>query len=507
MRVVPRSLAFLAFPVLCVGQHTSEYVATDDGSRLFFISTDRIVGTSQSFRSKLFAWDVANGVRLVYEAPEEYISGLTISGDGALAVFRLIPPNESETRGALLYTGTGLLGILGDNPVLSRNGRFLYHGGFLLDRTVNGSRPVPRPFAVGNDGSILYGDRQSLHRVWPDGTDRVVWSPMRNAALVSADENADRVVILRAPDSFFVLTSTTGKETDLTSLGARFYPLLSPDGSRVAFRTDEASKICSSNGSNCKLLPSSSTGIGPVALSRDGAVLYADSREGIERVDTASGRAQRAFSVNMLYPLQEHLVPGSLVRFYAINAGDHITLNGRDAPLLSAPDGLPIVQIPWELTDEWVKFTMYGGVSPFETFTQSYPVSDFYPQAFPPGNPELNGGNAVYRLDWTPATSENPAAPGEIVQIYAVGLGAVDCPVPTGKPAPIDRECRIIRPVDWRWLTYSERTEPAEVLFAGLAPGMVGVYQINVRVPAWGYGWLEFTDGLHARGFVYVPVR
>jgi uncharacterized protein (TIGR03437 family) len=70
----------------------------------------------------------------------------------------------------------------------------------------------------------------------------------------------------------------------------------------------------------------------------------------------------------------------------------------------------------------------------------------------------------------------NRAVRGEIVVIYAVGLGAVDGLIKSGEAAPA---------------TYPTRTAPrvsigdtrAPVLFSGLALGFVGLYQVNVLVP------------------------
>jgi uncharacterized protein (TIGR03437 family) len=75
--------------------------------------------------------------------------------------------------------------------------------------------------------------------------------------------------------------------------------------------------------------------------------------------------------------------------------------------------------------------------------------------------------------------TSNPAARNSIIQVYANGLGAVDVPQRTGEPAPTDRLSRTrIQPV----VTVGGR--PANVEFSGLAPGYVGLYQLNIRVPA-----------------------
>lgn len=73
------------------------------------------------------------------------------------------------------------------------------------------------------------------------------------------------------------------------------------------------------------------------------------------------------------------------------------------------------------------------------------------------------------------AFSERPG----VVSVYGVGLGAVDPAVEAGAPAPSEPLARTVRtPV----VTFNGTA--ARVLFSGLAPGWVGLYQIDVEVAA-----------------------
>jgi uncharacterized protein (TIGR03437 family) len=102
--------------------------------------------------------------------------------------------------------------------------------------------------------------------------------------------------------------------------------------------------------------------------------------------------------------------------------------------------------------------------------------------------------NYGIREDWSgPVNADNPARPGEIVHFFGTGWGAVDGVVQTGQPTPSDRPYRLVEVCDWRAggtvSTPLEALRPFEVLFAGLAPGLVGVYQIDLRIPAdWNEG-------------------
>jgi uncharacterized protein (TIGR03437 family) len=73
----------------------------------------------------------------------------------------------------------------------------------------------------------------------------------------------------------------------------------------------------------------------------------------------------------------------------------------------------------------------------------------------------------------------NRARRGQVVRLYANGLGAVDSPQTTGQPAPAEGEVRITAGISVR---IGDREISPE--FAGLAPGRTGVYEIRLRLPA-----------------------
>ena len=72
-----------------------------------------------------------------------------------------------------------------------------------------------------------------------------------------------------------------------------------------------------------------------------------------------------------------------------------------------------------------------------------------------------------------------PARRGEeVLEIYATGLGPVSDPPPSGFPAELPLRETLAQP------SVSVGGEQSEVLFSGLAPNLVALYQVNVRVPA-----------------------
>jgi hypothetical protein len=91
-----------------------------------------------------------------------------------------------------------------------------------------------------------------------------------------------------------------------------------------------------------------------------------------------------------------------------------------------------------------------------------------------------SGQGAIFDTTYHLVDASNPAIPGStVVVIYATGLGAVNNQPATGAASPASPLARTIAtPV------VTIGGAPATVLFSGLEPDEVGVYQINALVPA-----------------------
>jgi acid phosphatase type 7 len=86
---------------------------------------------------------------------------------------------------------------------------------------------------------------------------------------------------------------------------------------------------------------------------------------------------------------------------------------------------------------------------------------------------------AVIRPDGSLVSELNPALPGEDLSIFGTGLGRISGRMKAGMPAPSAPLLTVVDPVQ---VLFDDVTVVPS--FAGLAPGYVGLYQVNVRVPA-----------------------
>lgn len=174
-------------------------------------------------------------------------------------------------------------------------------------------------------------------------------------------------------------------------------------------------------------------------------------------------------------------------------AGVRVTIFGARAPLFAVAElgGYQQInlQVPWEVagaTDVTVEqsgeqakvLAPYGVLDPGEFFRLA------------------DGSGAFQHADYTLVSAVNPARPGETVLGYLTGLVIASTipPVATGQPAPanppavVDQtlppsQSAVSPPRFQIWVGDPPNQKALDPLFLGLAPGLVGVYQVNFVVP------------------------
>jgi uncharacterized protein (TIGR03437 family) len=99
-----------------------------------------------------------------------------------------------------------------------------------------------------------------------------------------------------------------------------------------------------------------------------------------------------------------------------------------------------------------------------------------------PGFFEWNGNYAVAQhVDGTLISASHPAAPGEIVVLYAGGLGRTSPDVPSGHI--VSGPTSILYESELQILLNGDPCPASSIYYAGLAPDYAGLYQINLLLP------------------------
>ncbi len=93
------------------------------------------------------------------------------------------------------------------------------------------------------------------------------------------------------------------------------------------------------------------------------------------------------------------------------------------------------------------------------------------------------GAGAILHSDYSEVTAASPAMRGETVQMFLTGLGPVTPGVDDGAAAPSSPLSNSVEAAD---ILVFLGSEEADVLYAGLTPGVAGLYQVNFTVPSSG---------------------
>jgi uncharacterized protein (TIGR03437 family) len=165
-----------------------------------------------------------------------------------------------------------------------------------------------------------------------------------------------------------------------------------------------------------------------------------------------------------------------------------------EAPIISAESALVKFQIPWEVRPgQNVEVRLqYGDPPPFESVL-TYPSATLTPRFLNPmASPFSVGlvppGLANHEDFRSYVTPSNPALPGETIHFYMAGAGPVTPSISTGQKTPTSGPAHraVYRPLNCTVtnITMASTQElNAPVRFLGLAPGYLGLYQMDIQVP------------------------
>jgi len=521
--------------------------ATADGSSVYFSSPLRLRGTTESFNNKIFQLNAGGpslshardtGQTGLCMTTEFYnLVAPDVSDDGSILAFTGTRPCIGGSSVALQTaqgsivdrTGKEILQAFGyvnispsgkwavfssrnlfDAPGLSKAELVALSSGTQVQVPYSFYGPTRRRIA--DDGTIAFFDSGAVVLWRTDGqqtiTDPAIpaQTPYPEPALM-VSKDATRVVF---QDTYgLVLFDLAHSVGQMLAIGTLASVTASDDARTIAW-IDQDSQIGYA-AEQVAQIPIISEGVGELALSGNGQVLFAATKSGrILSIQLPSGTTTELIprtpwittppSGYRSYPLgsiSAGVGAGSLAMISGTGLSDltasaappttgglgdvRILIGGVEAPVEAISPGLIWFQVPWELVPQDYSFDFLSGSSPFETGPNTLTVQSVAPQFFV--NPD--GSVKAVHGDWSGlVTWPNLAREGELIYVYMTGLGPVNPPVPTGAAAPDAPFSAITGSLTCQFFGQTiADAHNASVVSAGLAPQMVGIYQISVQVP------------------------
>ena len=165
----------------------------------------------------------------------------------------------------------------------------------------------------------------------------------------------------------------------------------------------------------------------------------------------------------------------SVVPFPTTLGNVQVKINGLPAPIYYVTPGQISVIVPYAATTPVATIQVTNGDTASNTVTSLINLSTPGVFTIPSGG---IGYAAALHADYSAVTPKNPAVIGETISVYLTGLGAVNPGVPDGAAGPADTLSKTTSTI-----TADISGLAATVTYAGLAPQLAGLYQLNLTIP------------------------
>ena len=192
-------------------------------------------------------------------------------------------------------------------------------------------------------------------------------------------------------------------------------------------------------------------------------------------------------------PFTTGLAPGELLTLYGANLASgiqvasaapfpttlgkvQVTVNGVPAPIYYVTPTQLSAIVPYGVVGSIAKVQVFNDNVPSNAVTSW--ISNTAPGVLTQSQNGLGYGDAIH-LDGTLVNVKSPAQIGETVSVFLTGLGAVNPTIADGAAGPTGALANAVATI-----TAYIGGVKATVGYAGLAPQLAGLYQINLTVPA-----------------------
>ena len=512
------------------GQTAAEFAVSADGSELIFTALNPT-------GSKLRVINLGSGVRYTFNSPSGTPGSPHFAGNNKVLFDAFASPSpHTPSYGAQIYIanidGSSLTalhrGALAPGPerVVSDSGVVVFTS---ADPFTTHALPFPpaNVYLMALDGSNV---RQVTHFIVPP--EGVGAATVAAGATISASGNIIAFETFRgtgydAPSQIWTASADGSTLRPLTQPGEKCdWPSLSADGTLVAFTCNGQVYVERSDGSGRRALTHFhlSSASSPV-LSADGSRVFftlgplattfrslwgptqmdSYARGAIWSAHSDGSSVGPVYAPRVLVGVEDavshsssYSPVGGLISVFGANLTADILLSASTTPVPNSLNGLAMLVnaqpaailavTPWQINAQ-LPPTLPDGLASFEVQFPDGVISNAIQQEVRAISPNLltipaqdaaDCQDAVFHAGTgLPADPKHPANAGETVEIYATGLGPTRPQLQAGVPGPASPLVTLRFP-----LTVLLGGLPAPVAFAGLTPGLIGVYQIDATVPS-----------------------
>ena len=364
-------------------------------------------------------------------------------------------------------------------------------------------------------GGVSLGQNGQLQAIFSDNVVR----PMINDAGTmvffesSAGSSAPQLSVYSVATGL-----STALATDIPNMPG-FLASITDDGSVIAFLYGPRRQayVIHSDGTGLRPITDFNEPVAEIELCGDGSVAFAVTASNrIVRIDIASGQSTdivpvtpytnvpsangflNSFVQGYRFQVNRGAVATITGSGFSANTetpdppyplsldGVELHVNGSAIPIASVSPGAVGYPAPWDLPDAPVDVEVWAASGDASPFVPGFEVAPAPPSTFvtqPPGPFFVIAAHQDFSSLLSPMS---PAQPGEIIHVYAKDLGPV-APAPfSGLPAPLSPLSVLVPPISCSLNADAEPNamDEAGILFAGLAPELLNVFQIDVQLPA-----------------------
>ena len=434
--------------------------------------------------------DVAQAVALD-PAGNAYVTGITTSDDfptvnpfqavrGGYTATNAFVSKISADGSSLMYSS-----FLGGTGMDSANAIAVDAAGnaYVAGKTSGGGFPVvapPNPQPV-NPASASFVAKVN------QGGSRLVYSTLLtgSAGYPVADQantigvDAQGRATIAGITGDFTLPLINPMQLD-AGLGTNFITTISASGSSLDFST---------------YLGELHTDIESLAIGSNGSLWIAGD-SGLARIDFQTPEAQpgvpqvfNVYNAASFHP-GDTVAPGEIVTLIgqelapgaqAAGSGSlptnmqgvSVSMGGVNAPLFYVSPGQINFQVPVEIPLGSGSLAVQRGTQ--MSTMQTVSIVPSAPGLFVKNPGVVDTPAIVHASDFSYVAEQNPAYPGEYLAAFCTGLGTTNPAAISGQPATA------AAPIT-AYIYAALDSEAQQVLYAGLAPGFIGLYQINFRL-------------------------